>query len=119
MLVAGFAVFIALFSALTPALAAWRFSDRPEILAELCTPAGIERVAIDDAPDRPQPAPRPHGVYCVLCLPAAQYALTHAAAPSAGAASGVTEPPPATATTPYASRFPADYQSRAPPALLN
>jgi hypothetical protein len=78
--IAKAAVFLALFSALSPALAAWRFQDRPDVLAELCTPAGVKRVVVGD---NGQPSEQEaHGIFCVLCLASAQHADTTSAATS-------------------------------------
>ena len=107
---------MALFSALSPALAAWRFQDRPDVLAELCTPAGVKRVVVGD---NGQPTEQQaHGILCVLCLASAQYADTTSAATPGVPAAFDFESPRFFTVAPHSSACAAAYYSRGPPSSL-
>jgi hypothetical protein len=114
--IARAAVFAVLFSALSPALAAWRFQDRPDVLAELCTPTGIKRVVVDDGG---QPSEQKmSGLLCVLCVAGAQHADTAPTAALGVPQSFTFESPRFFTAACHSSACAAAYYSRGPPSFL-
>jgi hypothetical protein len=64
-LTAWLALFALLFSAAAPVLSATLAQPHAQSYAEVCTPAGIQRVAVGDNVPAPATADQKH---CVLCL---------------------------------------------------
>ena len=69
--IAWIALCAILFSAMSSALAAYHFSDRVDFLTEVCTVAGIKKVAAADAGEDRQKPGKDGAVYCAECLASA------------------------------------------------
>ena len=70
--IAWFALFAVLFSGLSTTLAAYYFSDRVDFLSEVCTIAGIKKVASSgDDTDHHKPGSTDGAIYCAQCLSSA------------------------------------------------
>lgn len=67
--IAWIALFAILFSAMSSAMAAYLFSDRVDFLTEVCTVAGIKKVAA--AGEERQKPGKDGAVYCAECLASA------------------------------------------------
>lgn len=115
LLLARVAIFFALFGAVSPALAAWQFKDRPDLLADLCLTAGVNRsVAGDNAP-ADEHEEISHAVLCVLCVPAAQHGAVGPITALVSFGTGLFELPVTRGFNALPVSPAASYLSRAPP----
>ncbi|HUO44699.1 MAG TPA: DUF2946 family protein [Burkholderiales bacterium] len=113
--IAAVALFAVLFSALSPAFAAIQYRGHPEVLAQICTSHGLERVSLDGK--FPPAAPHDHSIHCAWCSAGtAQPGIGGASIPTVVVPVVFTQAPPAfIATAPAFSVPVAFYFSQAPP----
>jgi len=115
--IAAIALFAVLFSALSPAFAALEYRGHPEVLAQICTTHGLERIAFDGKP--PPSAPHvQHQIHCAWCsASAAQPGIGTTSVPTV-ATEFLTHDLIAVFSTSLAPSAPAaSYYSQAPPVL--
>jgi|GEM_PF-6923338 len=71
--ITAIALFAVLFSAMSPTFAAFKYRGHPEVLAQLCTTHGLERVALDDRAPAGSPHHVAHQIHCAWCSASAAH----------------------------------------------
>ncbi|HUL40395.1 MAG TPA: hypothetical protein VLV32_00585 [Burkholderiales bacterium] len=115
--VAAIALFAVMFSALSPALAAFRYRAQPAVLAQICTFSGLKTIVLDE-PSLPSKPHTKHPIRCAWCSastsqPGIGITLDLAAGPEVFAEDRPTVVPMMAA----ASRPAPAYLSQAPPVF--
>jgi hypothetical protein len=114
--IAAIALFAVLFGALSPAFASLIYRGQPEVLAQICSVHGLERIALDG--NIPPATPTQHRIHCAWCSAStAQPGIDGPSIQTIIPASSTQPKPVFIKTAPVFSAPVASYHPQAPPVL--